>query len=63
MVKCCKGCVPCCDFCVYAEHEELWIDDTHIGRGEPTHCTLHPDGLCESSFYCDDFHCFRVKEK
>ena len=63
MIKCSDNCIPCCDFCIYAEHEELKLDNgTYVDKGSPTNCKLHPDKvhniLCELCGYCDDFHCF-----
>ena len=66
MITCDKR-TPCCDFCIYAVHEE--IEDEILGGtiyGDPIHCELHPDEehdkKCESCSYCDDFHCFKIGE-
>ena len=68
MILCDKGCMPCCDFCVYAIHETF--EDEELGGtiyGGPIHCELHPDKehdvICESCSYCNDFHCFRTENK
>jgi hypothetical protein len=67
MKKCSDGCMPCCDFCIHAEHEELFLENgTYAGRCGPIHCKLHPDEkhdtFCETCSYCNDFYCFRAKD-
>lgn len=61
-----NGCVPCCDFCIHARHEE-WDDATGHHIGGPEACLIHEDEhhqeLADSCSYCDDFHCFRAAEK
>ena len=27
MILCNKDCYPCCDFCIYAQHETIKIED------------------------------------
>ena len=68
MVKCNESCIPCCDFCIYAVHEEF--EDKELGgtiHGGPIHCEKHPDEehdrICESCGFCDDFHCFRADKE
>lgn len=65
MVLCDKDCVPCCDFCVYAIHDEWEENGKHIVGG-PIGCKKHLDkkhqDIAESCGSCDDFHCFRVDE-
>lgn len=65
VILCNEDCVPCCDFCIYAIHEE-WNDERgehHIGG--PIGCRLHTDqehqDIAEGCGYCDDYHCFRAK--
>ena len=67
MKRCGDGCIPCCDFCIHAEHEILY--DETLGediKGGPIRCKLHNDEEhnmnCEWCRYCKDFHCFRAKE-
>lgn len=38
MKKCGTDCIPCCDFCIHAEHEVF-----EIGTGGPIGCFLHLD--------------------
>lgn len=61
MVLCSNNCDPCCDFCIYAEHEKI------VYRGEectggPIGCNLHKDqehqNIAFGCGFCDDFHCF-----
>ena len=63
MKLCNPKCVPCCDFCIYAIHDE-WDDDYEHCIGGPMACKLHKDvehkAIAESCSYCEDFHCFRV---
>ena len=65
MILCGEGCVPCCDFCVHCEHDQMEFDGRMVDC-EPIGCTLHRDEehqlKAESCGFCDDFHCFRVKE-
>lgn len=59
-MKLCKyNCIPCCDFCIYATHEELEYKEKII-KGGPDGCILHKD---QQIGYCLDFHCFRADEE
>lgn len=62
MIKCNEDCIPCCDFCIYAEHEML--EDNIIGG--PIGCRLHPEQeyqwKAEACSYCKNFHCFNVED-
>ena len=66
MIKCNDDCCPCCDFCIYAIHEEFEMTGEII-TGGPIGCGLHKDDkhqdIAESCGCCDDFHCFLVKEE
>ena len=68
MIKCSEACTPCCDFCIYAVHEEF--EDEELGGtvyGGPIHCEKHHneehDKICKSYGFCDDFHCFRANKE
>lgn len=64
MIKCSVECEPCCDFCIYAIHEEFESHE-EIVKGGPIGCRLHEDQehqeIAEQRSYCDDFHCFLAK--
>jgi len=66
MILCNDNCIPCCDFCTYAIHEEFKIDGEII-KGGPIGCSLYPDkkheDIAVGCGYCNDFHCFNVKER
>ena len=61
MKKCGTDCIPCCDFCINAEHEVF-----EIGTGGPIGCFLHLDAehqkIAEGCGHCEDFYCFRATE-
>ena len=63
MVLCNKDCIPCCDFCIYAIHDE-WEENGKKITGGPIGCNEHPDQehqtIAEGCGSCPDFHCFRV---
>ena len=63
MILCNKDCMPCCDFCIYAIHEE-WLEDGKKIIGGPEGCRLHIDEehqkIAQGLGYCKDFHCFNV---
>lgn len=66
-MKLCKhDCIPCCDFCIYATHEEFEYEGKII-KGGPDGCILHKDEehqqIAFGCGYCPDFHCFRVDEE
>ena len=65
MKLCNPKCIPCCDFCKHAIHDE-WDDEYGHHIGGPEDCSLHKDAehktIAEGCGYCDDFCCFRVKE-
>ena len=68
MIKCSESCIPCCDFCIYAVHEEL--EDEESGGtfyDSPVWCEAWQDeehaALCESCSFCEDFHCFRATKE
>ena len=67
MIKCDENCVPCCDYCIYCEHEEIVDQDEEnewISIGASIGCKLHEDeehqDLAIFCSYCDDFHCIRA---
>ena len=64
MILCNHGCIPCCDFCIYAIHEYFTIDGK-MHKGGPIGCSLHKDEehqeIADSCGFCNDFHCFHVK--
>ena len=64
MVKCSDDCIPCCDFCIHAVHEDF-EDNGKIIRGGPIGCKKHPDkehaNIALGCGYCNDFHCFNAK--
>lgn len=64
MVKCSYDCIPCCDFCIYAVHEEF-EDNGKMIRCGPVGCKKHPDkeheDVAVGCGYCEDFHCFNAK--
>lgn len=62
----CNSCDPCCDFCIYAEHEKI----IYLGKkctGGPIGCNLHKDqehqDIAFGCGFCDDFHCFLADEE
>lgn len=61
MKLCNPECIPICDFCIHAVHEE-WEKNGELYRGGPIGCSLHKDEehqeIAEYDGYCDDFHCF-----
>lgn len=72
MILCNKRCIPCCDFCLYAIHDE-WDEyinyikaPQHI-TGGPIGCTLHNDKkhqeIAKGCGSCDDFHCCNAEVK
>ena len=68
MIKCSSKCVPCCDFCIHAIHEEIKVPDRIDPiMGGPTECKLHKDDehkeIAEGCGYCDDFQCFRANKE
>ena len=64
MILCSVKCIPCCDFCVYAEHEMIEEYNTVI-KGGPCGCKKHLDkkhqDMAAGCGACQDFHCFNVK--
>lgn len=42
MILCNNDCEPCCDFCIYAIHEEFKLNG-HMEIGGPIECKLHRD--------------------
>ena len=65
MIKCSKKCIPCCDFCIYAIHDE-WEENGKKITGGPIGCKKHTDEkyqiIAEDCGSCPDFHCFRANE-
>lgn len=65
MVRCDECGIPCCDFCIYAVHEEFELNE-RVVIGGPIGCNLHKDekhqNIAEGCGYCDDFHCFRAEK-
>lgn len=70
MRLCDYHCIPCCDFCIYADHElfnALNKDGEMVQViGGPIKCNKHKDTehqmtaiMCGS---CEDFHCFNIKD-
>ena len=66
MILCNENCIPCCDFCAHAIHDE-WDDKEgkhHIGG--PIGCRLHTDqihqDIAAGCGHCEDFHCSRAEE-
>jgi len=66
MILCGDGCIKCCDFCIYAKHELLFIDD-QITTGGPIGCSLYADqrhqDIAKACGCCDDFHCLRTNNE
>ena len=66
MVLCSNNCDPCCDFCIYAEHEKIIYSGEECTSG-PIGCNLHKDkehqAIAYCCGYCEDYHCFKVAEK
>ena len=67
MKLCGKDCIPCCDFCIYASHDEIVYPDGRVLRGGPDGCNLHKDEehdyIAIGCGYCDDFYCFNCGDK
>ena len=68
MILCNNDCIPCCDFCTYAIHDELKLNltiDGHIIKGGPIGCSFFTDKehqeIANDCGYCDSFHCMNVK--
>lgn len=61
MITCRDDCTTCCDYCIHCEHKLI---NGMISK--PIGCKLHKDKehqrKAEGYGYCEDFHCFRVKE-
>ena len=66
MILCSKTCMPCCDFCIHAIHEE-WMEGDKKITGGPIGCKEHKDEehqkIAEDCGYCPDFHCFNANEE
>lgn len=66
MIKCSDECILCCDFCIYCIHDEYENNGETI-KGGPIGCALWDDerhqDLAIACAYCNDFHCFKAKEK
>lgn len=67
MTLCGEGCTPCCDFCIYSIRD-IWVDENGWESDQgPEGCAKHNDEAYQDmAFYngfCEDFHCFRIKEK
>jgi hypothetical protein len=66
MIKCNDDCIPCCDFCIHAIHEEFEHNGDTI-LGGPIGCSLHEDtehqDIAEACGYCEDFHCFLANQE
>ena len=66
MVKCCRDCYPCCDFCSYAEHSYLVINGITIKSGVAgckKHLDEHHQSMARGLGYCEDFLCVKMKEE
>lgn len=67
-VYCSEDCkdFPCCDFCIWAEHEE-WFGEDGYHIGGPIGCNLHLDidhqEIADSDSYCEDYWCFLANNK
>ena len=65
MKKCGIDCIPCCDFCIHAIHEEYEIDGKCY-MGGPIGCTLHNDekhqNIAMMCGNCSDFICCNTEE-
>jgi len=65
MILCNKSCYPCCDFCIYVQHETIEVKDKNgiinYIRGGPLHCTRYNDkehnDLAFNCSFCNEFHC------
>lgn len=66
MILCSDSCIPCCDFCVYAIHDE-YMDGNEKILGGPIGCGLHPSAKyqheAEMCGYCDDYKCYQADRK
>lgn len=66
MIKCSDDCMPCCDFCIHAIHDEFELNGGTI-IGGPIGCSLHEDErhqeIAENCGFCDDFHCFIANQE
>ena len=66
MILCSDECVPCCDYCIYAIHEEIEVEGNVI-KGGPIGCKKNSDEkhqeIAQWSGYCKDFHCINAREK
>jgi hypothetical protein len=67
MKLCGEGCTPCCDFCIYSIRD-IWVDENGWESDQgPEGCAKYNDEAHQDiAFYnsfCEDFHCFRIKEK
>lgn len=67
MILCSDNCIPCCDFCVYAIHDEIEYEGEKV-LGGPIGCKFHPEEEYQNEAmmcgYCDDYKCYQAdKEK
>lgn len=63
MILCSNECIPCCDFCAYAIHDEIEYEGKKV-LGGPIGCGLHPSAKyqheAEMCGYCDDYKCYQA---
>lgn len=67
MILCGEGCTPCCDFCIYSIRDILVDENGWESDQGPKGCAKYNDEAHQDiAFYdgfCEDFYCFRIKEK
>lgn len=66
MTLCGDGCIPCCDYCIYAIHD-LWTDDMGVVYDQGAcGCKKHLDPehqeIVDARGHCEDFYCSRVRK-
>lgn len=67
MILCGEGCIPRCDFCIYSIRD-IWVDENGWESDQrPKECAKYNDeahqDIAFDNDFCEDFHCFRIKEK
>ena len=66
MILCSNNCIPCCDFCVYAIHDEIEYENEKF-LGETIGCKFHPEKEYQNEAimcgYCDDYQCYEADRK
>ena len=61
------NCIPCCDFCIFSIRDIQEVFNGLTIDCGPMGCKLHPEQnyqeMAQCCEFCEDFHCFNVKEE